>query len=55
MGSLPPNFSLKISDIEYIDYVIQYLGNSYNDWFTIKKEIINDEMYKKVFGTDRTD
>jgi len=41
MGSLPPNFSLKISDIEYIDYVIQYVGNSSNDWFTIKKEIIN--------------
>jgi len=41
MGSLPPNISLKISDIEYIDYVIQYVGTFSNDWFTIKKEIVN--------------
>jgi len=41
MGSLPPNILLKISDIEYIDYVIQYVGTFSNDWFTIKKEIVN--------------
>lgn len=26
---------------EIIDYVIDYVGNSSNDWFSIKKELVN--------------
>lgn len=41
MGSLPLNIKLTETDIQYIDYVIEYVGTFSNDWFTIKKEIIN--------------
>ncbi len=41
MGSVPLNINLTEIDIRHIDYVIEYVGTFSNDWFTIKKEIIN--------------
>jgi len=44
MGKLPQenqNIQLSNEDLIYINYVISYVQESSNDWFTIKKEIIN--------------
>jgi hypothetical protein len=44
MGKLPQNkevIVLSEEDLQYVDYVISYVQNSSNDWFLIKKEIMN--------------
>jgi hypothetical protein len=41
MGSLPLTPLLTEADKQNIEYVAEYVGDSSNDWFTVKKELIN--------------